>query len=304
MKRRLILVPQYPTPLRYQEWWIADFVKNFSLYFDVLVLNPSVEVSKSKGSNFAPIIQAVEYEMEQIRQYMQIEIKDDDILLLNDLSFPGLFSQVLLHKKPKKCYAFCHATSKNRYDYFAPVRHVKYPIEKSQAKLFDTVFVASQYHAKKLGWDNIKVVGLPFYPFSTTEKFAKQYDIISVARKGIQKRTKKLEKLVESHFNVKIYTPEVKTWAEYFRALNQSKILLVTSKEETYGYQVIDALQNNCIPIAPNSFSFPELLSKNYLYNNEVELLQRIKDGLGSLLQVPELPKDKFYQNIVNEMIE
>ena len=26
---RLIYVPQYPAPMRYQEWWISEFTKEF-----------------------------------------------------------------------------------------------------------------------------------------------------------------------------------------------------------------------------------------------------------------------------------
>ena len=156
---RLILVPQYPTKLRYQEWWFEYLPHEFLRHFDsVITLGGFIEVSNlttEDATMFSPVETALEFEALQIQQYSSLEITEKDILLLCDLSFPGLFPQVLFHKRPKKCFAICHATSLNAYDYYMKDRQIKYPIEKNTAQLFDKVFVGSQYHANKLGWKNI-----------------------------------------------------------------------------------------------------------------------------------------------------
>ena len=40
-------------------------------------------------------------------------------------------------------------------------RNIKWPIETHVAQLFDIVFVATNYHAKKLGWINAEVITFP-----------------------------------------------------------------------------------------------------------------------------------------------
>ena len=93
---------------------------------------------------FSNVKSAIILEMKQIEEYMKLELNNEDTLFLSDLSFPGLFTNILLHEPfPGKSFAYCHATSKNSYDYFQKSRNIKFKIESSFAKLFDTIFVGS-----------------------------------------------------------------------------------------------------------------------------------------------------------------
>ncbi len=304
---RLIFVPQYPSKLRYQEWWMVEFPRQLRGYFsEVIVLGSHFNQTQHGKNVFAPTKEAVEFELHQMEEYNRLDLHPDDILLLNDLSYPGLFPSILFHKRPKKCFAICHATAKNNYDYFLGMRKIKYPIEKQFAKLFDTIFVGSEYHKKKLQWKNIKVLPLPNPSFRFITKETKEFDIISVARSGVQKRTKKIEQIVEKTFS-KIYVPNCTTWDEYYTFLSKSKVMLITSKEETFGYQVVDAVINNCIPIAPRKFSYPELLPDVYLYSSIDELKWIISQALAGNIPVPYLKTNYesclFFTNLINTII-
>lgn len=289
---RLILVPQYPAKLRYQEWWFTELPRKYSQYFEeVLVLGSCSNVVQASQGYFSPTNQAISFEMQQIEEYLSVELRQDDILLLCDISFPGLFTDVLFHKCPARCFAICHATSKNKYDYFCKNRRQKQKVELGHSQLFDAVFVATEYHERKLRWNNTIVTGLPIpakNPIQEQE-FIKENLIVSVAREGIQKRTVRTEKQVEDYFGIGVRHPKANNWHEYHRFLAKSKILLITSKEETFGYQVVDAIQNNCIPIAPNAYSYPELLPREYLYDNSKELIKAIEKAHLNALSVPEL---------------
>jgi len=292
---RLILVQQYPTPLRYQEWWFNKFPEEFKGYFDEIIPLGSTYIrKKAPPSQFAPIENAIQWEMQQMDHYMRLRLQKDDILLLCDLSFPGLFSSVLIHKRPERCYAICHATSKNKYDYFEKVRGIKYPMEKATSKLFDKVIVASEYHKEKLGWNNIRVVPFPMPPVHVVQEKKKTHLFVSVARPGIQKENQSyLGRL--SKLGVDIERPNCTTWTEYYNFLSESRILLITSKEETYGYQVVDAIMCGCTPIAPNKYSYPELLGKEFLYNNYSSLRGRIATMMHVWL-MSEKTKDKDFR--------
>lgn len=308
---RLILVPQYPAQLRYQEWWWTEFPKQLSEYFEVIVLGSSfVRSWENRGATresfFSPIELSIDLELNQVAEFMQLRLEKDDVLLLNDISFPGIFANVLFHKRPKKCFAICHATSRNKYDYFGRDRRAKFPVEKGISKLFNAVFVGSGYHLRKLGWQNIAILRFPDPPFPRPEPPLEKNGIGAVSRKGVQKRTSKLERRVEEKFG-KITYLNSKDWAGYYYALKAFQVMLITSKEETYGYQVVDAINCGCIPVAPNSLSYPELLPPEYLYNNGEEMLTVIQKALdGGLPVLTELKTSErsktFYQQLATRM--
>jgi hypothetical protein len=255
-------------------------------------------------SMFSPINAAIEFECAQIDEYMNMELRDDDILFVADISFPGFFCNALFHKRIDKMFAFCHATSLNHKDYFEDVRNVKFPVETSHAAMFNKVFVGSKYHQDKLGWNNTIVTYLPFHPFSSF-KSEKINEIISASRPTPQKVDLQLESVVEEKFS-DIIRKDTRSWEEYFKFLSESTVLLISAAEDTFGYQIVDGIMNGCIPIAPNRCAYPELLSKEYLYNNKEELFKIIDDALWGLLDVPKLKcKNQmidFYDKIIKEI--
>ncbi len=310
---RIIFVPQYPTPNRYQEWWIWKFPDEFRRAgFEVKVLGErfaeNMEKVRGHDYNFSPIRKSIELETDQIEEFSTMVIREDDILFLADISFPGLFSNILYHKHPSKMYAFCHATSLNKYDYFEKVRSLKFPVETAHSLMFDKIFVGSQYHASKLDWKNTVVTSLPSPDH--IEQFkneTKKYGIVSASRPGKQKVDVELETEVEIQFGP-ITRKITHSAEEYYEFLGQSQVLLITSHEDTFGYQIVDAINNNCIPIARNDLSYPELLPSKYLYNDKEELLSLLDTALWGVLPVPKLickeKMNNFYKRIIKEMTE
>ena len=312
---RLIYVPQYPGKLRYQQWFPNEFLTEFSKRFESVIilgldilrseLNKSIEYEKQM---FSPIKAAIDLENIQVEEFMTLDIREDDTLFLADLSFPGFFSNVLYHKPVKNAFAYCHATSLNAYDYFAPVRDSKFKTETAHSQLFKKVFVGSYYHQRKLGWKNTEVIGLPVPPYKPFKDSEKIYDIISVSRPGIQKVTKRYEKYAEQYFDTKVQRRDVRTWSDYYQFLSQGKVLLITAKEETFGYQVVEALMNRTFVVAPNKFSYPELLSSEFLYNNKYEMIDIIRCCLEGRIERPPyyvlntIMMQNFYRNLIDCM--
>jgi len=254
---------------------------------------------------FSPIQQAINLELFQINEFYNLNHYNDDVIFISDLSFPGFFCNVLHHIKNNNVYGFVHGTSKNNLDYFEPVKSSKWLVEKGHSKLFKKIFLGSYYHQNKLNWKNTIVVGVPVPPFRTFNE-NKKYDIISVVRQNPQKITKKIEDRIERNFS-KIVRQDVKNWEEYYKFLSSGKILLITTKEETFGYSCMEAIMNNTIVIAPNNFSYPELLPQKYLYNDINDLDNKLWIALNGGFEIPSklLCQDiceNFYNNIINEM--
>lgn len=307
---RLIVVPQLPVHLRYQQWWDWFIPQHLQVHFDeVIVLRGR---SNTYGWNpppgeFSPVELAAQYELEQIQQYLDLPLKGNDRLLLCDLSFPGLFPQVLTIKPVHRAYAICHATSKNYCDYWASIRPIKWTIECAHRHLFEAVFVGSMYHERKLGWNNAVVSGMPHPPLNgiapgrdTTSPLI--YTFCSVARDHSQKRDRKLEHEFELRRG-EIFRFSSEDWSDYYSKLARAKYLIVTSKEETFGYQIIDALSVGVIPIAPRVFSYPELLPDWCLYKpGDVDSLVETVDTLEKGGHQVPFPMDHFFKTIVKVM--
>lgn len=296
--KRLILAPQFPIRMRYQEWWAGELEKNLSPFFDKIVLlghRPEAWGISNPG-HFSVTKQAVENELLQIQEYLELDLGPKDVLLHCDLSFPGIFHSVLFYTKKIRTVVFCHATSLNRYDFFQKVRNKKWPMEKTTAKLYDSVLVATKYHKKKLGWPNVHVLGgLPNPPNHILPKLDKSPRSIlyaSVFRPSPQKVDVALEKAFQRVTGVKIRRYKFYTWKEYYQFLDRVKFLVITAKEETYGYQVVDTLLRGCIPIAPKAYSYPELLPAELLYNPGGSRDDKIKE----IIKITKKVKDKTFK--------
>lgn len=293
INKRLILIPQYPSWLRYQEWWFNSIPYHFSKIFkDVITIVPdNFLLSKPQNHEFSPINESIIFESEQIKKFIQIKPTKDDIVLVMDVSFPGFFSNIIAHFPEVPFYGYIHATSINSYDYFVPARCGKRRIEEGQIKLFKKCFVSTKYHKNKLITElsedlqnRINVIkGLPYNPLIDkfkNQNFSKKYEIISVSRNSEQKVTKDLEDFVEQRLNINIVRKDIKTWSEYYSFLSESKILLITAKEETYGYAAMEAFLMGCIPVVPNNFSYQEIYPLTFRYNDRSDLISTIGDLL------------------------
>lgn len=309
---RLIFVPQYPAKMRYQETWFTEFPKHMKKYFDEVIVLGETHINNENDVNrlsekhmFSPIQQAISFESIQVNEFYNMKTYDDDVLWVSDLSFPGFFTNVLYHKPVKHAYCYCHATSRNYLDYFEPFRFSKFDCESGHAKLFKRVFIGSVYHGSKLKWENTMVVGLPIPPHETFKE-EKIYDIISVSRISPQKVSLHIEEQVEKHFG-KIIRKECNSWEEYYKFLSQGKVLLISSKEDTFNYSIMEAVMNNTVVLAPNKLCFPELLPKEYLYDNyehlQVKLWSHLNHDYKPLNKL--LCNDmceRFYENIAEVM--
>lgn len=329
---RLILVPQFPQKLRYQEWWIFEFEKNLKKYFsEIVVLGKESDLIKQNekyylsGELFSPVQLSMKFEFEQIEEYYKMKIYDDDILLLLDVSFPGFFSNVLYHKRPNKIFGFCHATSINNLDYFSEVNY-KYKNSKrdneiSLFNLFDKIFVGSGYHQRKLISNNFPknihcLDALPNPPFNFYNKNksfkSRKNSIVSVSRPTPQKVNVGIEKFVEDYFDIRIKRPEnINNWKDYYDFLQNSKVLLLTGCEDTYGYSIIDAYLNGCNVVVPYGYSYPYIInlrdnlfySKNDLSSLVESLEKSLKEHKFKELNNEEYIK-YFYDNLASKMLE
>ena len=311
--RRLFFVPQFPAVLRYQEFWYEEFPKKLSEKFDVIVLGKSyfnnydTIMSKIRIQlrleDFTPVTESLRFETCQILEFLKYEILDNDIIFVTDLSFQESFISQFYYRNVKNAFAFCHGTSKNKYDFFRKTKQSKWMAETAHSKLFKKIFVGSNYHKEKLGWNNIEVIGLPKNPYIVKYDVPKTQDIISVARDCVQKITRRIENKIKNEIT-EIIRKKVDTWEEYSKHLSASKILFISSKEDTFNYTLLDALTCDCIPVAPKRLCFIEILPDELLYENDNEACEIVNKILNNEITLPIRLKnqnlvDNFYNNLI-----
>jgi hypothetical protein len=117
--------------------------------------------------------------------------------------------------------------------------------------------------------------------------------------------------LVEDSIGTTIKRKSCNSWDEYFNFISEAKVLLITTQEDTFGYQAVDAVINHCIPIAPSNFSYPELLPPEFMYSGRDELISKLDYIINSDVQIPNVPEllchgnmVDFYRNILKTMTE
>jgi len=316
---RMIYVPMLPTAGRYTAWWASEFEKEFKrVYGEVIVLGKdylfNLNIKRENEETFSNINNSISLEAFQINEYLNLELRSDDVLFLSDLSFPGLFANALFHKPfPGRAFAYCHATSKNAYDYFQKSRNIKFKVETAISKLFTKIFVGSYYHARKLdkwfGADKIEVVRLPHPPDSVIKKFPnkfRQNKVVCVGRPGIQKNNIRLENWLEKQLGFKFIRGVFTDPDAYSAFLSNSKVLFISSKEDTFNYTIMDAIACGVVPIAPNKLCFPEILHPAYLYNDGEDAYNIIRECLTGFIPVPHMlcknAVQSFYRTITSIM--
>ena len=68
---------------------------------------------------------------------------------------------------------------------------------------------------------------------------------------------------------------------EYYEELAKAKVMVSTTIEENFGYCTVEAMALNTIPIVPNRYSNPEIVSaEKYRYNTIEEMINKITIGM------------------------
>ena len=230
----IYLVPQYPAKNRYTEDWIKWLKSAFGKEGRLVIgKEKSAEFKYSDINIFTDTKKTALYELQALEALIKIPFVRGDKIFFADIDFTGVCLPICILLKRMypylKFYGYVHATSLNRGDYWEGLKEYKLPLEKVTFKLFDKLFVATEYHRKKLlRSGETVVVGAPFYGFSQ-RKVAwdkRKWDVVIVSRpqKSVLDKLGEKEYLIEK--GIKVFIVRNKTRKEYREILANSKICL------------------------------------------------------------------------------
>lgn len=290
--KNIIIIPMLPIAMRYSDWWNRRFQdelqklmapRGFNVVCPFVPLKGYSEFSSSEQF----MAHQLDFEMDWLNYLHHQVLNKDDIVLVLDCATPGLIGSYLHTRKPCKFVGFCHGTSFNALDIFPMSRR---PFDAAVLSAFDKVLVASQYHkGKLLDMCDTEIVvhnmgGLPDIQLNPAflnnicKPFSQREAAIAIVdRPTAQKRDMSLLMKVADHllkhpingvtYHVDDIHGKATSWEEYFKLLASYRFILVTAQEETYGYQVHDAMQVGTFPIAPlNMLSYYESIPPECQY--------------------------------------
>lgn len=296
--RHVYIVPMLPVKMRYSAWWNTFFLHKLR---DVFKGQRAVTMAMACGrpyENFDNSTQffnaQLDWELDWLHWLHNLDLQPTDVVLVLDCATPGLIGSYLHTRKPCPFLGICHGTSFNRHDIFPDTRNL---FDLSILSAYDRVLVASEYHRAKLlniqlGIHDLhrdQVINMGALPDMPEEliydvakpPFCQRDHVCIVDRNTPQKRDMKaLHILANKLLNEPVHDAKgqaysfgvadihgtTHSWNEYLTRLAQFKFMVVTAQEETYGYQVHDAMSVGTIPIVPNDCAYPESVPQNFTY--------------------------------------
>lgn len=342
MNRTIWVAPILPVKMRYSEWWNGEFIRRLnSVSLLMRKKDPWIAKGIWEHLTIAESFDSSdEFFKDQLGHDVQVlntlhtlvsqgQITKNDVILVLDSSTPGLVASYLQTHKPCRVVGVCHATALNTLDIFS--KSVSRPyFDIANLLVYDAIVVASQYHKSKL-WNALKnsrnswvaptlhlTKFLPenpqltrylsfFKDMSVPLSEIKTKSICVADRIDQQKVDLKFTEQVEQRLGIKItflQAPHNKSigWSDYYSKLEQHKVMLVTAKEETYGYQVQEAMRLGTVPICPASLCYPEFVPGSFLYRDLDSCCACIQQALDTpqLLDYSEMSSMDLHENSAN----
>jgi len=288
------ILPQLPCKNRYTEDWITIWsreLRNLDVQFKVLGGKKPVVVTKY----FTDPLKALGYESEQIS--VLAEANPERIFCL-DIEFPGLISSAIqalrLVNPDLKAHGYLHAGCWCNGDIWGETKGRQH-LDRMIFDTFDKIFVATNYHKKKIEkyfnqvFDNIEVVGFPFYKkdvltYAKPLPFEKK-DSILISGRMEQSNQDFVSKIKENFKDEKVIAVNTNSRREYYELLNRGRVVISLKTEETFGIGQLEAYVLGGIPLCPCAYAYPEVIGdERLLYSSEKDLLEK----LGYLVELKE----------------
>lgn len=289
---KIFYVPIIPMEERYTAQWYRWFPKEFrEAGYDVVVIDGGKVTNYKVGTGrFMDVFDGHLWEFNQIEKLVKFiksgRIKDGDIIFFADIEFPGNVHTVkrllkLLGKRTR-CYGVLHAGSYTEMDFVSTLADSMKYLELSWLLVFDGIFVASNYHKRRIlerrilpyGADfdksrmenNIYVTGNPWYCDTIKKSYIKP------------REDRKIDVIISDRPD-----PEKRVDVALEMAVNSEarKIYMTTSRKK---YRITDNIQR-LIRNTDKEIVICEGLSKNEYYqilgNSKVYVTATIDENFG-----------------------
>lgn len=295
--RKIINVPIEPLEERYSAQWNRWIPAELSrLGVDHIHLDFIEPLSdKIRNGSFLDVIGTNYYKAKQLAELMDLidrgQIVSGDVILLNDIWFPGL--EMLAYVRDAigrdfKIAGIAHAGTWDPYDFLSQKKMGRWgeDLENSWFEIVDYILVNSHYHkqllknSRTIDSDKIFVVGYPFKPEEFVEPKPKKENIVVFPhRLDPEKQPELFDYLaivLQKTFPDWQFIKTKDVWTNkkaYYDLLNRSKIAFSCALQETFGIAMVEATLCGCIPVVPDRLSYHHLYDKIFKYSEKEEAI-------------------------------
>ena len=287
----MLIVPQLPIKNRYTSNFAGMWHEKLKELGVDSQLSHQQEPQRLGEKYFTNVHNAIQFELTALSNLMNMADTDNKILFL-DIDFPGIctpFVQAFKLLNPEiECYGYLHAGSWCNGDVWKDTEG-KFEQEATMMLTFDKIFVATDYHKKKIdnvfghGWNNVKIVGFPFYQQDLHEEAGgtltfEDKDLIFINGRMEQSNKELVQNIVKA-FQAETYTSAaIKDRKDYLDMLQSSKVCISLKTEETFGLGLVEAVAMDCLPLVPDKFAYPEVIdNESCRYQNESGLMYKLE---------------------------
>ena len=332
----LINVPIIPMENRYSKQWdswfntfITDNFTENSSFIHTFTAYGTLPKSEDVGSiNFLDPFASGIYRSTQMAAILsEIQYQYDDGIkefgiFFHDLWFPGIEQLKYLEHMlgiSIKIFGIFHAGTWDPYDMTATTGM------RSWAKIFEmgwltiasAIFVATEFHKNlilehvkdpnktKALKDKIKVTFLPFHDDSLKfVKLSKKENLVAfphrlVEEKGEEYFNSFVTLLAESFPYLKVIKTheETSTKAEFYKLLSKCMYSISFAQQETFGISMVESALAGCIPIVPDSLSYPEIFMNIFRYSDNT--LAKDKKVINLMMELDDKIEDSLLQELL-----
>jgi len=320
---KVIYLPLEILEARYTKMMDALIVAEFK--------NQSVEYIKVEGEELTGEIESGAfldacgtnyYKFSQLQQVMIMfrngEIKSGDVFLVSDLWFPGIEAIKYTAKFlgiEIKITGVMHAGSWTDTDYVATMEGWAKWIEMGWFKMFDKVFVGSDFAKYQILNKGRCVENGKIIVTGTVwnSKYIRNYleeDLVPTQdRDNVVVFPHRLDdekqpymfdyvsKKIDTATFIKAKEKKLSK-VDYYKLLAKSKVMLAFSLQENFGQALFECIVYGVVPIVPNTLCYPEMVPAMFRYNSIDEAIEKVKLHLRAPIPCPTLYADKWNDSI------
>jgi len=308
---KIYYLPLEHIDMRYTSHLDKDIVNWLSANgYDYVRIYPDVEKNNEiKQGSFLDAPYTIEFKMKQIAElakyYKNDEIKAGDIIFASDIWFPGLESIAYMNyfcSKDVKVRGLLHAGSFTDTDFVRDMERWAKNFEDAIFDIVDEIFVGSEFMAKDLtkkrlvNKDKLYVTGFPldYQNLGIYKNNNPKKNIVIFNGRNVDEKQpwlfKELEKQINREDITFVNTQENKLSKDkYYELLSQAKVIVSFDLQENFGFGILEAVELGCIPIVPKRLVYPEHFKPEYLYDNFLDCINKVKKAIGGELKVPTI---------------
>jgi glycosyltransferase involved in cell wall biosynthesis len=228
----------------------------------------------------------------QLSRLLENLIKDKskpNNILFGDIWFPGIEAIPYLSRMSQGQYAnsaiygFLHAGTYDMWDRTNQLGLTVWgePFEDAIFNFIEKVFVATDFHKKlvcskrDIDPDRVIVTGLPvdIVGLSKIKSPIDRKGIIFTGRPVVEKGYDKVKLCNMKICCTQLLNPHLSK-QRYYKLLASSKIVFAPSRQETFGYGIVEGMACGCIPIVPNALAFTDYVPPECRYRTEKEMIK------------------------------